>query len=95
MFKPDPKVFKESASFDFDTICTRLRELAFLNSQVTIHARHFARGPAGEPRQEVFHYAGGLREYVEWVNRDKDGLHDAIAFTTDKDGTTVDVALQW
>ncbi|GAQ89800.1 DNA topoisomerase type II [Klebsormidium nitens] len=90
LFKPDPKVFKESATFDFDTICTRLRELAFLNSAVTIAARNHA-----ADRREVFHFAGGLREYVQWVNRDKDALHEAIAFSTHKDGTLVDCALQW
>ncbi|KAG2587900.1 DNA gyrase subunit B, chloroplastic/mitochondrial isoform X1 [Panicum virgatum] len=92
-FWPDKDIFTTTISFDFNTISSRIRELAFLNPELTITLTK------EEGHTEVQHneycYAGGLVEYVKWLNTDKKPLHDPIAFRKELDGITVDVSLQW
>ncbi|KAF8724169.1 hypothetical protein HU200_021185 [Digitaria exilis] len=92
-FWPDKEIFTTTISFDFNTISSRIRELAFLNPELTITLTK------EEGHTEVQHneycYAGGLVEYVKWLNTDKKPLHDPIAFRKELDGITVDVSLQW
>ncbi|KAL6849941.1 hypothetical protein ACP4OV_020568 [Aristida adscensionis] len=77
-FWPDKEIFTTTISFDFNTISSRIRELAFLNPELTIILSK------EEGHVEVQHneycYAGGLVEYVKWLNTDKKPLHDPIAF---------------
>ncbi|PUZ57314.1 hypothetical protein GQ55_5G420500 [Panicum hallii var. hallii] len=92
-FWPDKDIFTTTISFDFNTISSRIRELAFLNPELTITLTK------EEGHTEVQHneycYAGGLVEYVKWLNTDKKPLHDPIAFRKELDGIIVDVSLQW
>lgn len=92
-FWPDKDIFTTTISFDFNTISSRIRELAFLNPELTITLTK------EEGHTEVQHneycYAGGLVEYVKWLNTDKKPLHDPIAYRKELDGITVDVSLQW
>lgn len=92
-FWPDKEVFTTSIEFDFNTIAGRIRELAFLNPELTITLRK-EEGDASTQYNE-YCYAGGLVEYVKWLNSDKKPLHDTLAFRKVTDGITVDVALQW
>ncbi|WOL01842.1 DNA gyrase subunit B, chloroplastic/mitochondrial-like [Canna indica] len=92
-FWPDKEVFTTSITFDFDTIASRIRELAFLNPELTITLKK-EEADSMELYNEYF-YAGGLTEYVKWLNTNKEPIHDTVAFRKEKDGITVDVALQW
>jgi len=89
-FSPDPLVF-ETTTFDFGTIATRLRELAFLNKGLRIIVTDTAHN-----RGDVFQYEGGIVEYVRWINRAKTPLHpDPIYLAKDHDGVLIESALQW
>ncbi len=91
-FLPSKLTFTKT-EFDFDTLEHRLRELAFLNSGVSIRlkdARHV------EVREEHLHYEGGLIEFCRYLDKSKTPLIDKpIAFTIERDGVTVDVAMWW
>ncbi|CAL9099307.1 unnamed protein product [Musa textilis] len=91
-FWPDRDVFTTSIIYDFNTIAGRVRELAFLNPALTITLKK--EGYSKEQYNE-YCYAGGLIEYVKWLNTDKKPIHDTVAFRKETDGVTVDVALQW
>ncbi|GJN37909.1 hypothetical protein PR202_gb26909 [Eleusine coracana subsp. coracana] len=85
-------VFTSTINFDFNTISSRIRELAFLNPELTIT---LTKEGQTEVQHNEYCYAGGLVEYVKWLNTDKKPLHDPIAFRKEIDGITVDVSLQW
>jgi DNA gyrase subunit B len=102
-FKADPDIFSVT-SYNFDALSQRLRELAFLNSGVTIEAVD-ERDPKGE-KKHVFRYEGGIRSFVEHLNKNKAPLHDAVITFSDVKNPTgdaaqdaknerLDVALQW
>jgi DNA gyrase subunit B len=79
--------------YDFDTLEHRLRELAFLNSGVTLKLTD-ARGV--EPKTVEMHYEGGLEAFVGYLDRSKTALHSPpIAIHSEKEGITVEVAMQW
>ncbi len=89
-FKPDPQIF-ESVAFDFETLATRLRELAFLNKGLRIVITDPAHG-----KGDVFQFQGGIAEYVAWINRAKTPLHDPpIYLSKENNGTQIEAALQW
>jgi DNA gyrase subunit B len=91
-FTPSPKTFT-SLEFDFTTLEHRLRELAFLNGGVTLELTDL-RGV--EPKTVSFHYEGGLEAFVEYLDRSKQALHaPAIAIRGEKDGTFVEIAMEW
>ena len=90
-FLPDPEIFEETV-FDFDTLKTRLRETAFLTKGLRITLRD-VRGE--EPVEKVFHYEGGIKEFVQYLNRSKTALYEEIIYC---EGTVnnvwVEVAIQ-
>ncbi|MGE5590285.1 MAG: DNA topoisomerase (ATP-hydrolyzing) subunit B [Bacillota bacterium] len=89
-FMPDDQIF-ETTVFDFETIAQRLRELAFLNKGLRIHLLDERTG-----HEVIFHYEGGIRSFVQHLNRNKDVLHPTpIYFETEKDGSYVEVAMQY
>jgi DNA gyrase subunit B len=89
-FKPDPSVF-ESIDFSFETLSQRLRELAFLNAGVTISIADERDG-----KSHQFVYQGGIREFVEFLNRNRAATTDRpIYMTGERDGIQVEIALQW
>ncbi|KAJ0977973.1 hypothetical protein J5N97_013447 [Dioscorea zingiberensis] len=92
-FWPDKEIFTTSISFDFNTIAGRIRELAFLNPELTITLKK-EEGDSKTLYNEHC-YAGGLVEYVKWLNTDKKPLHEILAFRKEADGITIDAALQW
>lgn len=92
-FWPDKEMFAE-IQLDYNTIAGRIRELAFLNPELTITL--LKEDPDLEKNQySEYCYAGGLIEYVRWLNTDKNPLHDVLGFRKEADGITIDVALQW
>ena len=92
-FKPDIEIFKEGVDFDYDTLKIRMRELAFLNKGLTITLTDLRDGATHE---EKFHYAGGITEFVQFLNEGKDLVDPAvIAFEGEKDKVIVDIAMQY
>ena len=89
---PEPGIF-ETGNFDFDTLKTRFREMAFLNAGIRISLTD-DRGEA--PHSEVFHYEGGIVSFVEYLNKHKTPLFAPPVYISGvKNGSTVEVALQW
>src|SRR5690606_9329745 len=79
--------------FDYDVLEHRLRELAFLNSGVKIR---LADERTVERREVELFYEGGVKAFVAYLDRNKTALHgESIWFTDDKEGITVEVAMQW
>ena len=90
-FHPDPEIFEETV-FDFHTLKHRFREIAFLTKGLKIIAKD-NRGE--EPKETVFHYEGGIREFVQYLNKSTTALYDEILyFEGTKDGVMVEVAMQ-
>ena len=90
-FLPSREVFSRT-EFDLSTLEHRLRELAFLNSGVSLtltDARHV------EPKTIELHYEGGLRAFVGYLDRSKQAINPTISVTGEKDGIVVEAALQW
>ncbi|MEB3327205.1 MAG: DNA topoisomerase (ATP-hydrolyzing) subunit B [Synechococcus sp.] len=98
-FKPDIQIFTTGIEFDYQTLSSRLRELAYLNGGVRIVFRDDrapARNAAGEPHEEIYFYEGGIKEYVAYMNAEKDPLHPEIIYVNrEKEGVQVEAALQW
>ena len=89
-FKSDPKVF-ETTEFSFETLSQRLRELAFLNAGVNVMITDERDG-----KSHTFHYEGGIREFVEFLNKAKTAVNEKpIYMTGERDGINVEIALQW
>ena len=91
-FWPDPEIF-ETTVFDFDVLEHRLREMAFLNKGIKIV---FKDEREGKKRSETYHYEGGIKEFVTFLNKNKDPLHqDVIYFEIIKETCEVEVAMQY
>mgnify|MGYP000850275243 FL=1 len=91
-FKPDAKIF-ETLDFDYDILLSRLRELAFLNRGITISLRDL-RTPDGQA--ETLTYNGGIVEFVEYLNKKKQPLHEKpIYFERQRDDMIVEIAMQY
>ena len=97
-FQPDPSVFQETTVYDYDIIKARLREMAFLTKGLKItltDLREEGKQENGEPRNDVFHYEGGIREYVAYLNRSKTPLYSEILyFDGTKNNVYVEVSMQ-
>ena len=92
IFKPDPEIFEE-LTFNYETILTRMREQAFLNAGLKI--RTIDERPGSEAKDEMC-YAGGIREFVIYINRNKTALHeDVIYLTGSREDSLAEVALQY
>nr|WP_302104411.1 DNA topoisomerase (ATP-hydrolyzing) subunit B [Polycladomyces sp. WAk] len=91
-FKPDPEIFTETTVYDYDVLQKRLRELAFLNRGVKITLRD----ERGEGKAETFKYDGGIIQFVEHLNRNREVLHQPpIYIEGQKEGLEVQIALQY
>ena len=92
-FKPDAEIFTETVIFEYDKLATRIRELAFLNRGLKISIEDTRED---QERREEFHYEGGIKSYVEFLNASKTVLFDEPIYTEgDQQGITVEVALQY
>jgi DNA gyrase subunit B len=91
-FKPDPEIFEEVV-FDFDLMIGRYREMAFLNKGIRIRLYD----DRGEERVEKnLHYEGGIVSFVQYINKDKEVLHDLpIYIEGSKDSSTCEIAMQY
>lgn len=92
-FWPDPEIFTETTVFDYDTLEHRLREMAFLNKGIKIV---FKDEREGKKKSETYHYEGGIKEFVKFINKNKDAIHnDVIYFEIIKETCEVEVAMQY
>ena len=90
-FLPDPEIFEETI-FDFGTLKHRFREIAFLTKGLKIVARDKREE---EEKEVTFHYEGGIKEFVQYLNKSNTALYDDILyFEGNKDGVMVEVAMQ-
>lgn len=90
-FLPDSEIFTETIEIQYDTLQTRLRELAFLTKGVKITLTD-----ERDERSQVFHYAGGVKSFVQYLNRGKDVLHEEPVYIQgEKDTVAVDIAIQY
>ena len=89
-FKPDPEIFDETV-YDFSVLSQRLRELAFLNKGI-----HITLIDKRDDNKEEFHYEGGIKSFVSYLNRNKETLHPEPIYVEGlKDKVSVEVALQY
>ena len=94
-FLPDPQIFQETTVFDFDILKQRLREMAFLTKGLRITLRDLRVGEGEEPVERTFHYEGGIKEFVAYLNRSKTALYPQIMyFEGTKNNVYVEVAMQ-
>ncbi|EHK2328501.1 DNA topoisomerase (ATP-hydrolyzing) subunit B [Clostridium perfringens] len=91
-FKPDHEIFEET-EYDFEILSQRLRELAFLNKGINIT---LIDEREDEVKEEVYHYEGGIKSFVSYLNRNKEVLHEEPIYVEGlKDGIAVEVSLQY
>ena len=91
-FRPDPLMFDDT-TYDYNTLRTRMREEAFLNAGLRIHTAD--RRPGQEQEHTMF-YQGGIREFVTWLNKNKDLLHEDVIYMAGQKGTSVaEIAMQY
>ena len=91
-FHPDPEMFEDSV-FDYDTLHTRMREQAFLNAGLRISTEDRREG---KEQKDVMHYAGGIREFVSFINRNKTPLHDDVIYMSgSREDSECEIAMQY
>ncbi len=89
-FFPDPEIFK-ATEFRFDILAERMRELAYLNKNITIKIKDERNG--GE--EETFHFKGGLIEFVKYLDSSRQVLHKTVYIEGERDNTPVEIAFQY
>lgn len=89
-FYPDPEIFTETTLFEYDTLQSRIRELAFLNKGIRLTLSDERMN-----RRETFHYEGGIAEFVLYLNKNRNVLHSPIYMHDQKDGIDVEIAIQY
>lgn len=88
-FYPDPEIF-ETTKFDYDIVANRLRELAFLNPKVTIELKDERTG-----RSNIFKYEGGLLEFIEYLSKGKEVLHEPIYMEREEGNLILEIVMQY
>lgn len=95
-FWPDPEVFTETLVYDYSTLAQRFREMAFLNKGLHIELTDERDlDGSGKPKSETFQFAGGIVDFVNYINEGKETLSKPIYFEAESDDGTVEIAMQW
>lgn len=97
-FKPDAQIFTTGTEFDYITLAGRLRELAYLNAgvRITFTDHRLELLKSDTPKVETYEYKGGIKEYVAYMNREKQPLHEEIIFVQgERNNVQIEVSLQW
>jgi DNA gyrase subunit B len=91
-FTPDPQIFNQTTEFKWDIIAERMRELAFLNPQITINLRD----EREEDLSETFHYEGGVKDFVQYLDEDRETMmQEPILIEGEVDMVPVELAIQY
>ncbi len=94
-FKPDYEIF-EDLVYDYETLLTRLREQAFLNAGVRIILKDERPDENGKFREDILHYEGGIKEFVRYLNRNKEPIHqDVIYVSAVRENSEAEIAMQY
>ncbi|MCR5102667.1 MAG: DNA topoisomerase (ATP-hydrolyzing) subunit B [Butyrivibrio sp.] len=94
-FKPDALIFKETTVFEYDVLKQRLREMAFLTKGLKITLRDYRVEEGQDIIEQQFHYEGGIKEFVQYLNKSKTAIYnDIMYFEGDKNGVHVEVSFQ-
>jgi DNA gyrase subunit B len=88
-FKPDKEIFKVT-KFHFDTLAERMRELAYLNKNVSMYIKDEAEGEEAE-----YHFKGGIMEFVKYLDEDRSPIHKTVYIEGEKENTPVEVAFEY
>jgi DNA gyrase subunit B len=91
VFMADTEIFRK-VKYNFETLANHLRDLAFLNKGLKITLRDEREG---EVQEEVFHYKGGLVEFVKYLDQNRMGLHKPIYYEDERDGVQVEIAFEY
>ena len=101
-FWPDPEIFTDTIVYNNDTLLNRFREMAFLNRglKIIMHdersdTNQEVSAPAEEPQTWTFQYAGGIIDYVKYLNEGKETLNKPVFFEAENEDGTVEVVMQW
>lgn len=95
-FWPDPEVFTETLVYDYSTLAQRFREMAFLNKGLHIELTDERDlDGSGKPKSETFQFAGGIVDFVNYINEGKETLNKPIYFEAESNDGTVEIAMQW
>ena len=88
-FLPDREIF-ETTDFKFEVLSTRLREISFLNPGLEIRIKEEA-----SEKENVFRYEGGIKSFVEWINKNKTAIHPVIYLKKERSGISLEVSMQY
>jgi len=96
-FKPDTTIFSGGIEFEYALLSSRLRELAYLNGGVKIVFRDERKKLQDDSfKEEIYLYQGGIKEYVQYMNQEKDSIHPEIIYVdSQKENVYVEAAMQW
>ena len=95
-FKPDPTIFKDTVVFSYETIKERLRQMAFLNKGVRIILVDERNADAEEKRSDEFYFKGGVKEFVQWLNRNRVPMTDDVIYCDGKEEDVgIEIAMQY
>jgi DNA gyrase subunit B len=89
-FSPDKEIFKVT-NFKFDTLAERMRELAYLNKNISIKIKDLRNGG----QEETYHFKGGLIEFVKYLDETREQLHKTVYIEGEKDNTPIEIAFQY
>ena len=94
-FKPDGEIF-EDLVYDYETLLTRLREQAFLNGGVRIILKDERPDENGKKKETVLHYEGGIKEFVQYLNRNKEPIHQEVIYVSCvRENSEAEIAMQY
>src|SRR5699024_3726979 len=94
-FKPDPEIFNQTTEFKFDIIADRMRELAFLNPEITVTLRD-EREVEEELREVTFHYEGGVKDFVTYLDENRESLlSEPIYISGEMEMVPVELAISY
>ena len=94
-FKPDAEIFEDTV-YDYDILLNRLREQAFLNAGVRIHLMDEREDENGKKREDDLCYEGGIREFVSYLNRNKEVIHENVVYVnTVRENSEAEIAFQY
>ncbi|MEG4022058.1 DNA topoisomerase (ATP-hydrolyzing) subunit B [Microcoleus sp. S13C4] len=97
-FLPDTQIFSTGIEFDYTILAGRLRELGYLNAgvRITFSDHRLELLKSNEPRIETYCYEGGIKEYIAYMNREKQPLHEEVIYVQgERNNVQIEVALQW